>query len=129
MDIEIGQSYIVIPTKILSKGAIVKLKDGTTQLIHISRISKKYIANVSDFVELGQPYEAIGVEGSAHPVELSLIHLNLKSKHSSSDSQSDKLKDNSLDFEAMLAKSTQDMMDKLKCIENNQRRYSLRKRR
>lgn len=78
MQLEVGKKYHVIVINIVKSGAVVELDDKTTALIHISRISDNFVADIRDFVEVRGEYEAIGVEGFAHPVELSLKHLNLR---------------------------------------------------
>ena len=62
----------------MKSGAIVQLDDGSTALIHISRISDKFVADIRDFVQVRGEYVARGVAGTARPVELSLKHLDLR---------------------------------------------------
>lgn len=78
MELEVGKDYHVIVINIVKSGAIVQLDDGSTALIHISRISDKFVADIRDFVQVRGEYVARGVEGSARPVELSLKHLDLR---------------------------------------------------
>lgn len=79
MDLKVGQAYDVTVVKILGFGAIVALEDGSTELIHISNISDRYVVDVSDFVQVDHTYSALCVEGKVKPAELSLKHLSLKS--------------------------------------------------
>ena len=78
MQLEVGKKYHVIVINIVQSGAVVELDDKSTALIHISRISDSFVADIRDFVEIRGEYEALGVEGFARPVELSLKHLNLR---------------------------------------------------
>lgn len=78
MELEVGKDYNVIVINIVKSGVIVQLEDGSTALIHISRISDKFVADIRDFVQIRGEYVARGVEGTARPVELSLKHLDLR---------------------------------------------------
>lgn len=76
--IEEGTLYPVIVTKLLARGIIVQLDDtGSTEFIHISRISNQFVSNIADFVSVGESLVAKGVKGKDGMTELSLIHLNL----------------------------------------------------
>lgn len=77
---ELGSVYNVTVEKFVKSGAIVRLEDGSTQLIHVSKISSHYVKNIEDFLEIGETYQATCVEGKNKPLELSLVPLNLKSR-------------------------------------------------
>ena len=77
MKLEIGKHYTVKVVKILERGVVVSMEDDTTEFIHISKISPRFVKNIVDFVSVDTVYDAEAVEGVAHPVELSLRHLNL----------------------------------------------------
>lgn len=78
---ELGQHYQVEVIEIVNVGCIVRMGDKSTQLIHLSKISNEFVKNVSDFVAIGQTFDAECVQGFKK-LELSLKHLNLKSKNS-----------------------------------------------
>lgn len=83
MELLLGQRYEVVVRYIKhKKGIIVEFVDNPeeTAFIHVSRISDKFVANIEDFVTCGEILLAECVEGLAHPLELSLKHLNLESK-------------------------------------------------
>lgn len=90
MDLSVGQTYSVTVIKLLARGIVVQLT-GTSQqeFIHISKLSEKFVSNVSDAVKIGDTLDAMCVK-SGDRVELSLKHLNLvkdnQSKHKSSKS-------------------------------------------
>lgn len=81
MSISVGELYDVTVLRMLPVGAVVRLVDGTTELIHISNISEKFVRDPANFLDVGQTYQAMGVAGKAHPVELSLKHLKLHPKY------------------------------------------------
>lgn len=85
-EIKIGEKYQVVVIKYLEKGVLVTLADGSydeSLFIHLSKISPKFVTDVSDFVTVGETYEVEVNESSipGKPFELSLLHLNLQSKH------------------------------------------------
>lgn len=86
MELLLGQRYEVVVRYIKhKKGIIVEFVDNPeeTAFIHLSRISDKFVANIEDFVTCGEILIAECVEGLAHPLELSLKHLNLESRTTS----------------------------------------------
>lgn len=72
MKLTVGETYNVKVEKILSYGAIVKMEDGSTQLIHISNISEKFVRDVNDFVKVGDTIKADCIKGNVKPEELSI---------------------------------------------------------
>lgn len=72
MKLVVGETYEVEVIKILSYGAIVKMSDDTTQLLHISNISDKFVRDVNDFVKVGDKIKVDCIEGKVKPEELSI---------------------------------------------------------
>ena len=72
MKLTVGQTYEVEVVKVLSYGAIVKLEDNSTQLLHISNISEKFVRDVNDFVKVGEKIKVDCIEGKVKPEELSI---------------------------------------------------------
>lgn len=72
MKLTVGETYEVEVVKILTYGAIVKMSDGSTQLLHISNISEKFVRNVGDFVKVGEKIKVDCIEGKTKPEELSI---------------------------------------------------------
>lgn len=72
MNLEIGSQYQVTVIKIVQCGAIVEAEDGSTHLIHVSKLSTKYVSDVSTIVNVGDKLTVVGIQGTARPVELSL---------------------------------------------------------
>jgi len=52
MGVEVGQIVRGTVVRLLDYGALVRLDDGTTGLVHISEIDPSYVRNVSDFMRL-----------------------------------------------------------------------------
>ena len=72
MKLTVGETYNVKIEKILSYGAIVKMEDDSTQLIHISNISDKFVKDVGDYVTVGDIIKADCIKGNVKPEELSI---------------------------------------------------------
>ena len=78
MEFEIGQFYEVTVLKIIRTGIVVQVGDtSNTALIHLSRLSNKFVDKVERFIEIGTTYKAQAIKGKIQPIELSLLHLNL----------------------------------------------------
>ena len=69
MELVIGNKYECKATKILPYGAVMEMEDGSTQLLHISNISYKYVSDVEDFIQVGKTYTVRAVKGK---VEITL---------------------------------------------------------
>lgn len=73
-----GEKYQVKVESILPIGAVVRMSDSSTELIHISQIASCFVDSVENFVSVGETYEAEVVEGQGKkPIQLSLKHLGL----------------------------------------------------
>lgn len=72
MKLVVGETYDVTVEKILPYGAIVRMKDNSTQLIHISNISERFVKDVNDFVAVGETLKADCIAGKVKPEELSI---------------------------------------------------------
>ena len=79
MNIQEGKMYYVTVVKLLAKGIIVQI-NGTadTEFIHISKLSVKFVPDISKLVRVGDILEAVCVQGK-DKLELSLHHLHLES--------------------------------------------------
>lgn len=72
MELVIGNKYECKATKILPYGAVMEMEDGTTQLLHISNISYKYVSDVGEFIQVGKTYTVRAVKGKVRDVEITL---------------------------------------------------------
>lgn len=67
-----GEKYLGEVIEIKSYGAVLKMTDGSTQLLHISNIADEYVEDVSKYVEIGKVYEVTAIPGKQRAVELTL---------------------------------------------------------
>jgi len=69
---EVGEKYEGTVKKIVDFGAFVELPDGTDGLLHISKISKDRVANVSDVLKEGQKITVEILEFKGNKISLGL---------------------------------------------------------
>ena len=81
MDIIVGDRYCVKVVAVKERFVVVEFEDGSTSIIHISKIANCFVKDINDFVAVGDELIAEAVESDEKPFELSLKHLNLKPKH------------------------------------------------
>jgi len=62
--------------KILRDGAIVKLSTGGTGFLHISEISKEYIKNINDHLQVGKEVKVKVIEIKGTKVSLSIRKIH-----------------------------------------------------
>lgn len=80
MGLEIGKFVDVEVIRIIDKGAVVRLEDGHTELIHLSKISNKFVRDVNDYLAVGDRLKAEVVKGTYKETELSIKYLDLSPK-------------------------------------------------
>lgn len=90
MYFKIGQKYPATVTEFKERGVVVRLEDGSTKFIHLSKISDEYVKNCQDYLTLNAEYEVECVESTVRPFELSFLHLKLKSSKYSKNSSDSK---------------------------------------
>jgi polyribonucleotide nucleotidyltransferase len=69
---EVGQTYEGTVKKIVDFGAFVELPDGTDGLLHISKISKERVENVSDVLKEGEKIKVEILEFKGNKISLGL---------------------------------------------------------
>ena len=69
---EVGQKYEGVVKRIVDFGAFVELPDGTDGLLHISKISKERVQNVSDVLKEGQKVTVEILEFKGNKISLGL---------------------------------------------------------
>ncbi|MCL8210027.1 S1 RNA-binding domain-containing protein [Spiroplasma attinicola] len=78
----VNQDIQVTPTGFKEYGVFVDCGNGYTGLVHISRITPKFVRNVSDYFTIGQPFTArvIEINEANKKLSLSTKEFNLESK-------------------------------------------------
>lgn len=89
MYFKIGQKYPATVIEFKERGVVVRLEDGSTKFIHLSKVSDEYVKNCQDYLTLNAEYEVECVESTIRPFELSFLHLKLRSnKHTENSADS-----------------------------------------
>lgn len=73
MILVVGNQYKCQAIEIRDYGAIMKMEDGTTQLLHISNISTQFVRSVCDYITVGNFYIVTAVKGKVKDVEIMLV--------------------------------------------------------
>lgn len=60
MNIAPNNEYQVEVIRIVKSGAVVKLEDESTELIHISNLSTRFVSKIEDVVSIGDKLKAYG---------------------------------------------------------------------
>ncbi|MCL6428676.1 hypothetical protein LT335_00223 [Spiroplasma sp. JKS002669] len=78
----VNQDIQVTPTGFKEYGVFVDCGNGYTGLVYISRITPKFVRNVSDYFTIGQPFTArvIEINEANKKLSLSTKEFNLESK-------------------------------------------------
>ena len=92
MNVSVGEIYQVTVVAVKPKFAVVKYEDGSTDIVHLSKISTNYVKSIDKFLSVGDHLEALAVSSEIKPYELSFKHLNLSEKEDKS-FESDKPRD------------------------------------
>ena len=74
---EVGEIALAVVTGIENYGIFVELDDNYTGLIHISEISNKFVANINDYVEIGERINVQIIEKDEKNKKLKLSIKNL----------------------------------------------------
>ena len=77
MKLRLGHKYTGQAISIKPFGAILKLDDGSTHVLHISNISNDFVSNVADYIHIGEYYEVTAIPGQTKPIELTLKDVDV----------------------------------------------------
>ena len=81
MDYIVGQHVQCKAVKVVPFGAFMYCPNGEELLCHISNVSDGYVANVADFVTVGEIYDCKVIIDRAGKIGLSLKHLKLQNRN------------------------------------------------
>lgn len=124
------EHYNVTVTKILERGAVVTISGSDrTAFIHISQISKSFVQNIAEFLEVGKTYDAICTDPDRP--SFSLHHLKLRSLYKVEGDQRDFCwQHGQMSLDDMIARANASLADKQKHakVPSRQMHNSRRKR-
>lgn len=72
MILNIGETYECEVAQVLSFGIVMKMEDGSTELVHISNISDKFVKDINDYVSVGDKCKVDCIAGNVKEKELSM---------------------------------------------------------
>ena len=81
MDYIVGQHVQCKAVKVVPFGVFMYCPNGEELLCHISNVSDRYVANVADFVTVGEIYDCKVIIDRAGKIGLSLKHLKLQNRN------------------------------------------------
>ena len=128
------EHYNVTVTKIMERGAVVTISGSDrTAFIHISQISKSFVQNIAEFLEVGKTYDAICTDPDRP--SFSLHHLKLRSLYKvegdrKSDQRDSGRQHGPMSLDDMIARANASLADKQKHskVPSRQMHNSRRKR-
>lgn len=77
MNFEIGKTYEGEVIEIRSYGAILRMADNTTALLHISNIADHFVHDIEKFIHLGDTYTVTAVPGKVRAIDLILKKVDI----------------------------------------------------
>lgn len=86
LPLQVGDVIMVTPTGIKEFGVFCKCPNGFSGLIHISRITPKFVKNVNDYFTIGTPVKAqiTGIDHAKQQLSLSTKEQGIVAKNQSS---------------------------------------------
>ncbi len=117
MAYSLGDSVTGVVSGVTDYGAFVRLPDGSTGMIHISKLSRDYISDIRSVIKRDDVVTATVISVSDGKIALSLIgDVPKKERVPRSDSPSDKS-----DFESMLSSFKSASDEKLASLNRSSR--------
>ena len=92
MSYSVGETVKGVVSGVANYGAFVKLEDGSVGMIHISKLSKNFVADIHEFIKKDDSVTATVVSVADGKIGLSLVG-----------EEYNKPKKSSMDFESMLS--------------------------
>lgn len=146
MNLVEGQIYACTVEKVLEKGVIVKMSDDTTEFIHVSKLSDRFVRDIDTCAHVGDTWKVVAVRNAklgklelthktsdlkAHDVVPNAVDLRRppkrKSFHGTSIVNKDEKERKQPTLDEMIAAADKVLADKKKSQEKE--RYQYRKRR
>lgn len=77
MEYKVGKTYSGVAIEIKSYGAVLRMEDGSTDLLHISNIADDFIQDVSKYIEVGKTYKVLAIPGKVKPIEITMRSVDI----------------------------------------------------
>jgi S1 RNA binding domain protein len=125
MSYSLGESVIGTVSGVTDYGAFVRLQDGESGMIHISKLSREFVSDIRSVIKKGDVVTATVIGNANGKIALSLIGDNPKKQKRVFDNS--KNRENAADFESMLSSFKSASEEKLKHFNRN-KEHNRRKR-
>ena len=118
MSLELGKVYNVTISRIIERGVVVTVSGyDSTGFVHISEISDKFVQSISDFVAVGETYEAVCIDTVKASFSLKQAKLMPKSHGMKESAKEQRRKDfvkrdGNLSLDDMIARANASLADK-----------------
>lgn len=114
MSYSLGESVVGVVSGVTDYGAFVRLQDGESGMIHISKLSRDFVSDIRSVIKKGDTVTATVIGNSNGKIALSLIgDAQKKPKRSS------RVETEGSDFETMLSSFKSASEEKLKHFNRN----------
>ncbi len=100
MAYKVGESVAGTVSGVTDYGAFVRLEDGSTGMIHISKLSREFVSDIHSVIKKGDSVTATVISDENERIALSLIGNEPKRNEQTSKQESRPKRD---DFESMLS--------------------------
>lgn len=117
MSYSLGESVVGVVSGVTDYGAFVRLQDGESGMIHISKLSREFISDIRSVIKKGDVVTATVIGNANGKIALSLIGDSTKKQKFFSDNS--KKEKNETDFESMLSSFKSASEEKLKHFNRN----------
>ena len=120
MAYSVGESVKGIVSGVMAYGAFVRLEDGSTGMIHISKLSREYVSDINAVIKKGDEVTATVISVENGKIALSLIGEAPKKR--SFDDYNRPRREEPKDFESMLSAFKSASDEKLAGLNRSERK-------
>ncbi len=118
----VGDSVKGIVSGVTTFGAFVRLEDGSSGMIHISKLSRDYISDINSVIKKGDEVTATVISVEGGKIALSLIGDSPKRRQRPDNDDFFRKKEEPKDFESMLSAFKSASDEKLAGLNRSERK-------
>ncbi len=118
----VGDSVKGVVSGVMAYGAFVRLEDGSTGMIHISKLSKEYVSDINAVIKKGDEVTATVVSITDGKIALSLVGDSKKRSEPPKYSEFKSRSKEPQDFESMLSAFKSASDEKLAGLNRSERK-------
>ncbi len=118
----VGESVKGVVSGVTAFGAFVRLEDGSSGMIHISKLSREYVSDINEVIKKGDEVTATVISINDGKIALSLIGDSPKRRERNDYNDFFKKKSEPQDFESMLSAFKSASDEKLAGLNRSERK-------